>query len=361
MNSLFFIPSGIYIGNLHIAFYAICIIVGAIVAYKLSQHFLKKKGFDPEAIENLFYIAFPCGIVGARIWYVIAQWSAEFASKPWYKVFFIWEGGLAIQGGVIAGVVAGVIFMIKRRPNIPVLLAADCIVPTILIAQAIGRWGNFFNQEVYGFCVDSKYWSWLPNFIQDRLTIQINNTGTAWETVGDSYKYLCEGGPNEMVLPLFLIEGIINVAGFFIITYGIPALFKFLSKKTHNVLHLANGDLAFSYLIWYGIVRAILEPMRNNSYIMGDYTSVIMSIVFVVVGVAGIVLCHIYEKYLKKKQPILSTNVIEGTEASKESLNVADLANAEKEQEETSENKESDLKENKGEDSNQNEKGDQND
>ena len=139
MNSLFFIPSGIYIGNLHIAFYAICIIVGAIVAYKLSQHFLKKKGFDPEAIENLFYIAFPCGIVGARIWYVIAQWSAEFASRPWYKVFFIWEGGLAIQGGVIAGVVAGVIFMIKRRPNIPVLLAADCIVPTILIAQAIGR------------------------------------------------------------------------------------------------------------------------------------------------------------------------------------------------------------------------------
>ena len=103
------------------------------------------------------------------------------------------------------------------------------------------------------------------------------------------------------------------------------------------------------FVIWVSIKN------RNVFNNQKDYRS------FVVVGVAGIVLCHIYEKYLKKKQPILSTNVIEGTEASKESLNVADLANAEKEQEETLENKEPNLKENKSEEDKTNEKGDQND
>ena len=278
MNSLFFIPSGIYIGNLHIAFYAICIIVGAIVAYKLSQHFLKKKGFDPEAIENLFYIAFPCGIVGARIWYVIAQWSAEFASKPWYKVFFIWEGGLAIQGGVIAGVVAGVIFMIKRRPNIPVLLAADCIVPTILIAQAIGRWGNFFNQEAFGTNTETALFRMWSTKIRDELA-------------ANQYDLLQKGmevDPNMPVHPTFLYESVWCIALFLILHFFIKKRRKF------------KGEIFLLYGIGYGLERMVVEGLRTDSLYIGSTTIRVSQLFSAVVVVVFTIWLIVFFRKLKK-------------------------------------------------------------
>lgn len=333
---MLFVPKGFQIGPVHIAFYAICIIIGAITTYKLAQHFLKKKGFDPNAIENLFYIAFPAGIVGARIWWMIAE------NQPFEDFYKIYEGGLAIQGGVLFGALVGFIFMIKRRPNIPVLLAADCIVPSIAIAQAIGRWGNFFNQEVYGYCVDR--WTFLPNFITDRLSIALNANGTNWATTNyngslfageNGYYYLCEGGANQMVLPLFLIEGVLNVIGFFVLMFGIPAIFKLIKKKFNKDL-FADGDLMCGYLIWYGIIRFILEPMRNEAFIMGvtdgsgNANSQIMSIVFVVLGVVGIVLCHLYKHFFKKDK-VLETNVISGSEADKNAVSIAELKQEETE------------------------------
>lgn len=341
-----FIPKGIKIGSLTIAFYAICIIIGAIVAYQLSRHYLKKKGYDPNAIENLFYVAFPSGIIGARIWWMIAE------RQPIQDIYKIWQGGLAIQGGVLAGAAVGIIFMITRRKNIPVLLATDCIVPTILVAQAIGRWGNFFNQEVYGYCVDK--WNWLPPFISDRLSIALNSAGDGWATSnwtgdlfngGDGYYYLCDGGASKMVLPLFLIEGLLNLAGFFIIVYGIPALFKFLSKKTNDKISLANGDLMCCYLMWYGTVRLILEPLRNEKFIMGvdggvgSAKSMVMSIIFIVMGVLGIVGCHLF-KYFWPKRKVLDTNVISGSEASKDSASIAEINKENEDINKENENKE---------------------
>lgn len=319
----------IEIFGLRITYYAICIVLGAICAYKLSQYFLKKKGYDPGAIENLFYVAFPSGIIGARIWWVLAELNGEFAGRPWYEIFAIWNGGLAIQGGALAGIIVGVIFMIKRRPNIPVLLATDCIVPTILVAQAIGRWGNFFNQEVYGNCVST--WTWLPDFIENRLVIQISNSGYVQSAAG-SYVYLC-GSADQMVVPLFLIEGICNVAGFFLIAYGIPALFRWISRITQNKVSLAQGDLMCSYLIWYGVVRAILEPLRNPQFTMGStdgkthLNSLYMSIAFIVIGIVGIVLCHLYRNRWRK--PVLDSNTISGSEAEKEAVTVSEAAQEE--------------------------------
>lgn len=330
---MFLVSNGFSIGGLKITFYAICILLGAICAYKLSQLFLKRRGYDPEAIENLFYIAFPAGIVGARIWYVIATWADEFADRPFYKVFYIWEGGLAIQGGVILGIIAGVIFMILRRPNIPALLATDCIVPTILVAQGIGRWGNFFNQEVYGKCVDSKYWSWLPNFIEDRFTYAVqkdNGWITGWAMNGDSRTYLCQEG--QLAEPLFLIESLINIGGFLLIAIAIPKLFKFVAKKTNNRISLANGDLMCLYIVWYGVVRAIMEPLRDPQFIMGDFASKYMAYVFIVVGIIGIVLCHLYKNLWQKKKPVLDTNVIPGSEAADEAVNISEVAKEEKEE-----------------------------
>ena len=107
------IPAGFRIFNFQIRFYALFILAGAILAYFLSRRNLKKEGFQLDFAEGLFYTAFPAGIVGARIWYVIASWNTEFAGQPFWKVFAIWEGGLAIQGGVILGVAVKIIKDIK--------------------------------------------------------------------------------------------------------------------------------------------------------------------------------------------------------------------------------------------------------
>ena len=288
----------ITIFGISIAYYAICILIGAITAYKLSQHFLKKRGYDPEAIETLFYIAFPAGIIGARLWWVIAEGA-------WDRWWAIHEGGLAIQGGVLLGALVGIIYMRTKRKNIPILTAVDCIVPNILIAQAIGRWGNFFNQEVYGHCVDR--WTWLPDFLENRFVYQVNNDGYTKIPLCDT--------ADQMVVPLCFIEGLLNVAGFFLIVFAIPAISKLISKKFNSKYTIANGTLMGAYFTWYGIVRAILEPLRNSDYTMGstdgvnNLISVYMSIAFIVLGIAIIVLCHVFRDKFQK--PVLDTNVID--------------------------------------------------
>lgn len=283
------IPKGIYIGDFRlVTFYALCILLGAILALKLSQYYFKKRGYDPEDLENLFFIAFPIGILGARLWYVIAEWETGGFSTNFWSVFAIWEGGLAIQGGVILGIIAGVIYLLKVKRNIPLLTLTDCVVPTILVAQFLGRWGNFFNQEVYGGCVSR--WTWLPDFIEERLVYRIDEYGAMNGTL------LCPA-ENQMVLPLFLIEGTLNLMGFFLIVYGLK-LIPLIIRKYKPDFSMPDGIKTSCYILWYGVVRAILEPLRNPTYIMDNFASLYMAIAFIVIGVAGIVLSIVFNKKL---------------------------------------------------------------
>lgn len=293
------LPAGLKIFNFEIRFYALFILTGAILAYVLARRYLKKAGFSLDFAEGVFYTAFPAGIVGARIWYVIASWNSEFAGQPFWKVFAIWEGGLAIQGGVILGVAVGMLYVMLKKPHYNVLKIAGLIVPTILLAQAIGRFGNFFNCEVYGFQVESK-WILLPNILKEQL--RYNNFG----------QLVCEEGFCH--LPLFLIEGLINTAGFFIIMYAIRLPLKKWLKP---------GDLIGCYFIWYGIVRAVLEPLRNASFQMGkNLTSVWMAVLFVIIGAAVIVLSHVFAPkldayYARKTKEYEQSLVLETAETKK--------------------------------------------
>ena len=159
--------------SLSIAFYAIFIILGACLVLYICDYQIYKKYGDHGLITACFFIAFPCGIIGARAWYVIGDWY-RFADNP-ISMFYIWDGGLAIMGGAIFGVIAGVTFMIIRKiynprfKKIDYFLLIDFIVPTILVAQAIGRIGNFFNTEVHGEAVSISAWSFLPTFIKNNM------------------------------------------------------------------------------------------------------------------------------------------------------------------------------------------------
>lgn len=280
-------------------FYAIFILLGGLTALFLSNYRAFKDGKDFNYFYTIFLIAFPSGIIGARIWYYIASYSAEFAKEPWYKIFYFWEGGLAIQGGAIGGVVIGILVAMLTKKDNPILRITDYCVPTILIAQAIGRWGNFFNQEVFGHAISTEAWSFLPSFITNNM--QNGNSSMLSGVLLPS---------NSIASPLFLIEGVMNIIFFFLITYGYQAV----ARKKY-----LDGDQTILYFVAYGIIRLCLEPLRNTQFIMGatasslqksHYKSLIMAIVFISIGVILFILNHLVVFFLKKnnKKSYLHSN-----------------------------------------------------
>ena len=258
-----------------IAFYGIIIVFGAIISYFVSDHYFYKKYKKHGILDTLLLVAFPAGLIGARLWYCLVLEPQVFLSDPG-KIFDVRQGGMAIMGGALLGIIAGVLFMLRFRKYVNIRYAMDIIVPTILIAQFVGRWGNFFNQEVYGGIVSYESISWLPRIIVNNMNIY------------GSYR-----------LPLFFIEGLINIGGYFVIRYAIG---KGLRK------YLALGDLAFTYVIWYGMTRAILEPLREgftlnlgSSEAFGYLQSWITAFAMILVGILGIVGCHVYD-YIRKRK-----------------------------------------------------------
>ena len=271
-------------GTPNLAFYAICILSGAIIVYFVCDHFMYKKYGRHGTLESTFIVAFPAGILGARIWYVIGNWNQEFAGQPFWHVFAIWEGGLTILGGAIMGIVVGVAWYLWRNKTMSIWYAVDMIVPTILIAQAVGRWGNFFNCEVHGLEVSGAYFKWLPEIIYRNA--QYSSTSD-WAAEG------------HIFVPLFFIECFTNLFGYFLIAHVFG---KLLGK------HNEPGDLCFGYVIWYGLTRVLMEPLRSADFQMGQdgYWSWVWSMIFVFVGTLLIVANHIIRRILKnkKKEPV---------------------------------------------------------
>jgi prolipoprotein diacylglyceryl transferase len=264
------LPKGIPFENPIVTFYAVFILSGAFLAYTLSEREFIKLGKKKGFIEDVFVIAFPAGILGARLWYVWGQWELEFANQPIWKIFAIWEGGLAIMGGALGGALVGILYVLLKRKDINIIQAVDLAVPTILLAQAIGRWGNFFNQEVYGAVANVEQWMWLPTFIREQMTIN-----------------------GSFRVPLFLIESMINLTGYLVIRFGVgEGLKKFKFP----------GDQALMYLVWYGLTRGIMEPLRNPLYNMGNAGdwSFIWGWVFFAVGLVAIFINHLVIRKIKK-------------------------------------------------------------
>lgn len=266
----------------NIAWYALCILAGAIIVYFVCDHYMYKAYGKHGLLESTFLIAFPSGIIGARIGYVIGQWNVEFApvfdTDP-FKMFKIYEGGLTILSGAIIGIIVGVLWFKFKHKDIPVGPTINIIVPTILIAQAVGRFGNFFNNEVHGVLVNEQAWSFLPTMILKNMT---------WSST--------EGAaPSGMIYaPLFFVEFLSNLAGYFIIAF---AFGRGLKK------YVKGYDLAFAYVAWYGMTRVIMEPLRDTSFNMGESGawSWIWAILFVGFGLLAIIVNHIIRWILKEK------------------------------------------------------------
>ena len=251
-------PVALQLGPISIRWYAICIVSGLILAVYLSMKEAPRKKIDPDDIIDFILIAFPLAIVGARLYYVIFEWG--YYSQHLGEIFAIWNGGIAIYGGLLTG--ALVLYLFSRRRLIEPIDFLDIAAPSVMIAQSIGRWGNFFNQEAYGAAVKSL--NYLPSFIRDQMYI--------------------DGSDRQ---PTLLYESSWNLLGFLLILI--------LRRKPQ---FLRQGEITAFYLIWYGFGRMIIEGMRTDSLMFaGLRVSQWLSMILILVGLAII----IYQR--RKKAP----------------------------------------------------------
>ena len=261
MNILNSIPSpdvsSFELGPIRVHFYALFILIGIALAIWIGSRRFKQRGGQAGMILDIALWAVPFGIVGGRIFHVLTHWDYYFyAGADLTKVFAVWEGGLAIFGALILGSVGA--FIGARTAGIKFLAFADAIAPGVLVAQAIGRIGNYFNNELFG----------LPTTLPWGLEIS---------TANPAYPAGLPAG--VLFHPTFLYELIWNLMGF--------AVLIWLDRK----LKLRWGQMFAAYLITYSIGRAFIESIRidPSEIFFGLRTNVWSAIFTIAIGLALLV------------------------------------------------------------------------
>ena len=226
-------PIMIDLGIFQIYWYSFFLLIAFIIGGILILKQAKKRNIKEDFIINLFFYTIPIAFIGARLYYVI--FNLDYYSVNLIDIFKIWEGGLAIHGGVLFGFLF--VWYYTNKHNISLWEITDMLVIGLILGQAIGRWGNFFNGEAHGAVTTLSHLQnlHLPNFIINGMYI-------------DSTYYI----------PTFLYESIWDLIGFII-------LYIFYSKRNHKL-----GQTSGLYLIWYGIGRFMIEGMRTDSLMFGN-------------------------------------------------------------------------------------------
>ena len=209
-----------------VPWYSFLIVLGAAIAIFLAVREEKRTGLKKDTVLDFALIVIPCGIIGARIYYVAFSWP-QFKDDP-ISVLRIWEGGIAIYGAVIAGLLAAWIFCRKR--HISFFTLCDLIAPGLVLAQAIGRWGNYFNQEAYGLAVQNSALQFFPFAVQIQT-----ETGLQWH------------------MATFFYESFWNFAVFIFLIIARRKYFRY------------NGDVFCFYAFLYACGRLIIEDFRTDS------------------------------------------------------------------------------------------------
>ena len=237
------------LGIIKIYWYSICVFLGILLGGLVIMKETKKFNIEEDFIINFFFWAIIISVLGARLYYVAFNW--DLYSDDLISILKVWEGGLAIHGGIIAGSLFTIIYCKKYKVS-PALIM-DFIVVGLLLGQAIGRWGNFFNGECHGAVTSLKTLKMLltPDFIIKGMSIN-----------GNYY------------FPTFLYESIWCFIGFI--------LLLFLRRRKYNKI----GQTLSLYLIWYGVGRFFIEFLRTDSLMLGNFKAAqLVSIVMVLLGI----------------------------------------------------------------------------
>ena len=274
--------NAIEIGNFKIAWYGLIITLGIACAVLYVWCRFKEHNMSSDDLIDLALFTVVSGIIGARLYYIIFSLDSSIVKDAGGffanlgaslgKMVAIWNGGLAIYGGIIAGGTAAV--LVARHKKINMLKILDFLAPGVMLAQAMGRWGNFFNAEAHGGETDSLF---------------------SMGILGTEYGFFH---------PTFLYESLWNIIGFL----AIWLVFVKLTKTKH--LYKFNGQIFYTYLIWYGLGRAWIEGLRTDSlYLIPDVIRVsqLVAILSVIVGTTLMVYSLVMLK--KGKENILVKRV----------------------------------------------------
>ena len=252
------------LGFIEIRWYSVLILIAFTIGYLLVSNRCKKEGISSVFITDLcFYLVIFC-ILGARAYYCL--FNLDYYSKNLLDIFKIWEGGLAIHGGIIAGILT--IYFYTRKKEISLLKLLDIFAPALVLGQAIGRWGNFFNMEAYGpeTTLSTLKNLHIPQFIIDGMYID------------RVYHH-----------PTFLYESI-----------GCLIIFMII-MLIRNIKAIKKGQITSIYLISYGIIRFLIERLRQDSLMFFNFkVAQLISILMIIIGLYLFIKPYIKKEFKNK-------------------------------------------------------------
>lgn len=249
------------LGFIKIYWYSVTMFLGVLLGIVVAYVEIKRKKINIDNFENMAFYAIVFGFLGARLYYVLFNLD-YYLSNP-IEIIEVWNGGLAIHGGIIGAVLSMFIYCKKKKVNFYLML--DVCAPALMIGQIIGRWGNFFNSEAHGGIVTRSFLEsiHLPNFIINGMYIN-----------GNYYH------------PTFLYESFFNLIGFIIL----------MILRRNKKIHI--GVITGLYLIWYSVVRFFVEGLRTDSLMLGNLRMAqVISIVLLIVGLILIIFSSKKDKY----------------------------------------------------------------
>ena len=259
-------PVALQIGPLTIGWYGLAYVVGLFVAYQVLVRLARRAGEDPEVVANGMIVVAIAALIGGRLYHVIDQWALY--QDDLLKIVLPPYSGLGVYGGIATGLVAVIVY--ARRQHLPFWRWGDIIAPALFTMQAVARWGNFFNQELYGPPTD------LPWGIPIQCVHRIAD-------------YACPPGSDPTATlgqhfhPLFLYESLSGLLGAVVLIW--------LGFRLRSWLR--PGDLALVFFVWYGAVRFSLEFLRHDNWtFLGIPTAQIVSLLFIVPAVAILIWRH---------------------------------------------------------------------
>ncbi len=261
MNLGYINPIAFHLFTKPIYWYGIIIATTVLVAYLMAEHEATKRGLPKDTMLDLLLMALPVAFIFARAYYVVFRW--DYYSKHKDEIIAIWDGGIAIYGGLLGGFI--MLYFFARKRKIKIIKLLDIIAPSLLVGQMLGRWGNFFNHEAYGETVSRGYLEnrFIPKFIVDNMYI--------------------EGAYRQ---PTFLYESV----------WCLIAVVILIIIRNR----LAQSEVFALYIILYGVERFIVEGMRTDSLYLGSLrVSQVLSLVFVIGSLIYLIVLN--TKYKNKK------------------------------------------------------------
>jgi phosphatidylglycerol:prolipoprotein diacylglycerol transferase len=245
-------PAIVSVGSFSLRWYSVLILGGIVLGTALAQRLGRVRGIDPERIADLAVWIVVGAIPAARAYYVFFEWP-RFALEPWWKVFAVWEGGIAIHGALLGGLSAGWLFARSRQLSFATLL--DVCAPALALGQAIGRWGNFFNSEAFG----------APTDLPWKLFIPPERRPPGLEAFAFYH-------------PTFLYESLWNLG----VLGVLLAVFFRLPR-------LKPGSVACVYAIGYSLGRLWIEGLRTDSLMLGPLrVAQVVSLALIALGLFGL-------------------------------------------------------------------------